>query len=76
MVQGPGPEVVWPTGGFQHADGDRRPGVPWLPLQWLVHGHRDWCEGLLRQLTLQPSGGSVLCQNIESCFIGRIRGAD
>lgn len=66
VVQGPGPEVVRPPGGLQHATGDRWPGVHWLPLQWLVHGHRDWREGLLRQLALQYSGGSVLCQNTEA----------
>lgn len=66
MVQGPGPEVVRPPSGLQHAVGDWRPGVHWLPLQWLVHGHRDWREGLLRHLTLQHSGGSALCQNTWS----------
>lgn len=62
MVQRPEPEVVWPPSRRQHVAGDWWPGVHWLPLQWLVHGHRDWREGLLRQLTLQHSGGNVLCQ--------------
>lgn len=47
VVQGPGPKVVWPPGCLQHAAGDRWSGVHWMPLQWLVHGHRDWREGLL-----------------------------
>lgn len=66
VVQGPGSEVVRPSSSVQHVVRDRRPGVPWLPFQWLVHGHRDWREGLLRHLTLQHSGGSVLCQNTWS----------
>lgn len=59
VVQGPGPEVVRPAGGVQHAAGDRRSGVHLLPFQRLVHGHRDRREGLLRQLPLQHAGGSA-----------------
>lgn len=71
VVQGPGPQVVRPPGGLQHAAGDWGTGVHRLPLQWLVHGHRDWREGLLRQLALQHSGGRASCQNWESCSVGK-----
>lgn len=70
VVQGPGTKVVRPPGGLQHDARDRWPGVHWLPLQRLVHGHRDWREGLLRHLTLQHSGGSVLCQNTSPLEMG------
>ena len=57
MVQGAGPKMVRSASSVRHDAGCWGAAVHRLPLQRLVHGHRDRSEGLLRQLALQHPGG-------------------
>lgn len=62
------PEVVRAACCVKHDAGDRGAGVHWLPLQRLVHGHRDWRAWLLWCFSLQYPGGTATIAGVTDCL--------